>query len=62
MLPNGIYGSGWSALGQGADGNVYVITVSGTDVYVGGGFSLAGDVPHTTGIAQYSAAPINQWC
>jgi len=34
----------WSALGTGADNIVYTITVSGTDVYVGGDFTTIGGV------------------
>lgn len=45
-------GSGWSALGTGVNGVVYGITVSGTNVYVGGNFSAASPV---------SAAHIAEW-
>jgi len=32
-------GSAWSALGSGVNGNVFALAVSGSDVYVGGGFT-----------------------
>ncbi|MBX2931940.1 MAG: hypothetical protein KF781_08355 [Chitinophagaceae bacterium] len=35
-------GSSWSVLGGGVNGAVRVIAISGTDVYVGGGFTQAG--------------------
>ncbi len=35
---------GWYPLGTGVDGVVYAIAVSGTDIYVGGTFSMAGNV------------------
>jgi trimeric autotransporter adhesin len=37
----------WSALGDGVAGYVYAIAVSGSDVYVGGLFNAASDVPNT---------------
>jgi hypothetical protein len=37
-------GSSWSALGDGTNGYVYAIAVSGNDVYVTGSFQYAGDV------------------
>ena len=50
--------SGWSSSGTGVNGEVRAIAVSGTDVYVGGGFSNADGVVHTNGIAKYSAASV----
>lgn len=53
-------GSNWSALGSGISGEDYVYTfvsalvVSGTDVYVGGGFKFAGGVAGTEGIARWN--------
>ena len=35
-------GFSWTALGSGVDGVVYAVTISGTDVYVGGNFNNAG--------------------
>ncbi len=37
-------GSTWSAVGGGVNGTVTSLAVSGTDLYVGGSFSFAGDV------------------
>jgi len=62
-------GSNWSALGSGVpaaeycsdDGHsclilsVYAISVSGTDVYVGGGFTNAGGIP-ASGIAKWNGS------
>jgi uncharacterized repeat protein (TIGR01451 family) len=36
---------GWAALGNGANNSVLALTAIGTDLYVGGGFSIAGGVP-----------------
>ena len=46
----------WSALGTGTNGYVDAIAVSGSDVYVGGGFTSAGGVPFTTYIAKWDGS------
>ncbi|MCX6562534.1 MAG: hypothetical protein NTU60_02885, partial [Candidatus Aminicenantes bacterium] len=38
-------GSVWTSLGSGMSSDVYALTVSGTDVYAGGYFAMAGGVP-----------------
>jgi hypothetical protein len=52
--------STWSALGSGLadEYNVYVnaLAVSGSTLYVGGGFDSAGGVEHTNGIAQWNGS------
>ena len=40
-------GSSWNAMGTGADGEVLAIGISGSDVYVGGGFTSVGGVSNT---------------
>jgi hypothetical protein len=63
--PGAITPGAWSALGCCWDGNaasaslvshVYVITVSGTDVYVGGNFFDAGGVPAADYIAKWNGS------
>ncbi|MBN1812309.1 MAG: cadherin-like beta sandwich domain-containing protein, partial [Anaerolineae bacterium] len=46
----------WSGLGTGTNGQVFAIAVSGSDVYVGGSFTSAGDVPNTVGIAKWNTS------
>ena len=46
-------GQSWSALGLGTIGQVYAITVSGSDVYVGGYIFRAGSAS-TTGLAKWN--------
>ena len=52
----------WENLGAGLEGllnnNVNAIAISGTDVYVGGGFTNAGNVPGASHIARWDGA---QW-
>src|SRR5512138_2760605 len=43
VVENPLDDSGWSALGTGVDGQVRAITISGTELYVGGMFSSAGN-------------------
>ncbi len=38
-------GNSWSALGSGINGRVSALAVSGSDLYVGGAFDMAGNVP-----------------
>jgi hypothetical protein len=53
-------GSTWSALGSGLAGEygtyVNTLAVSGSTLYVGGGFGSAGGVPYTNGIAQWNGS------
>jgi hypothetical protein len=55
-------GSSWASLGSNANGNgalnnwVYALTISGTDVYVGGVFSAAFGIPQASGIARWSGS------
>src|SRR5262249_20186420 len=54
-------GSGWSALGSGVDDvpysipSVYALTVSGSNVYVGGYFAMAGGSP-ATNVARWNGS------
>ena len=50
-------GSEWSALGGGAQGNVNALAVSGTNLFVGGGFTSVTN----TGNTSVSASRIAQW-
>ena len=47
---------GWSVFASDLTGPAYVVTVVGTDVYVGGEFSSAGGVAHTTNIALWDGS------
>jgi hypothetical protein len=57
VLVNGIAkwdGTSWSPLGSGVGGGrVYALAVSGTNLYVGGDFSLAGGISATNGVAKW---------
>lgn len=53
-------GTAWSSVGAGAEngvnGSVYALAASGTDLHVGGAFTLAGTVANTTRIAKWNGA------
>jgi hypothetical protein len=50
-------GSAWSALGGGAQGNVFALAVAGTNLFMGGGFTSVTN----TGNTSVSASRIAQW-
>jgi len=58
MLASQVITGTWHALGAGLDNYdyVYAITVSGSDVYVGSGFTEAGGDPNTIHVARWDGA------
>lgn len=51
--------SGWNAFGSGLNNTVWVIAISGSDVYVGGEFTNAGGNPNADNIARWDGSTWN---
>lgn len=56
MLPVSLLNTGWNVMGTGMGPNVICVTVSGTDVYVGGTFTNGGGVPNADYIARWDGS------